>query len=69
MTRFTSGLFLLALGDHNRLVLADVDRSESLAEWDFSEAQGTVQFLSAVPGGPREIHQSQRLGARGLRRV
>lgn len=42
------GLFLLTLGDLNRLVLADVERGCLVAEWDFSEVRGTVQFLSVA---------------------
>jgi len=45
------GVFLLALGDANRLVLVDGQRRQLLAEWDFAGAEGTVQFLSVVPPG------------------
>lgn len=40
------GLFLLTLGDRNRLVLADTNTGRSLAEWNFSACSGSVQFLS-----------------------
>lgn len=42
----TGGLFLLSLPDRNQLLLADVNDGNTLATWDFTHAQGTVQFLS-----------------------
>jgi hypothetical protein len=44
----TAGLFLMTAGDRNGLVLADVEHGRSLAEWDFSAAGGTIQFLSVA---------------------
>jgi hypothetical protein len=45
----TDGLFLMTMADRNRLLLADVKRGCALAEWDFSAAVGTIQFLSVAP--------------------
>jgi hypothetical protein len=41
-------LFLMTVGDRNQLVLADVRQGRTLAEWHFSAAEGTVQFLSVA---------------------
>jgi hypothetical protein len=41
------GVFLITLGDTNRLVLVDTTRGRLFAEWDFSSVDGTLQFLSA----------------------
>lgn len=46
--QLTGGLFLMTLGDRNALILADVERGRALAEWDFSGAEGTVQFLNVA---------------------
>jgi hypothetical protein len=46
--QLSSGLFLMTVGDRNTLVLGDVARGRTLAEWDFSAAEGTVQFLSVA---------------------
>jgi hypothetical protein len=46
--QLTPGLFLMTVGDRNRLLLGDVARGRVLAEWDFSAAEGTVQFLSVA---------------------
>jgi hypothetical protein len=46
--QLTAGLFLMTVGDRNRLVLGDIARGRVLAEWDFSAAEGTVQFLSVA---------------------
>jgi hypothetical protein len=46
--QLTNGLFLMTVGDRNGLVLGDVARGRALAEWDFSAAEGTVQFLSVA---------------------
>jgi len=43
-----AGVFLLTLGDRNRLVLADTNHGRALAEWDFSAVGGSIQFLSGV---------------------
>jgi hypothetical protein len=42
------GLFLMTLGDHNRLVLADTRRGVRVADWDFAAVGGSIQFLSVV---------------------
>ena len=42
----SDGLFLLALGDRNQLVLADAHAGRRVAEWDFTASEGTIQFLS-----------------------
>jgi hypothetical protein len=44
----TEGLFLLTLGDQNRLVLADTRGGTRVADWDFSAVSGSIQFLSVV---------------------
>lgn len=44
----TGDLFLMTLGDQNRLVLADTRRATRVAEWDFGELGGSIQFLSVV---------------------
>ena len=44
----TADLFVMTMADRNRLLLADVKRGNVLAEWDFSAAGGTVQFLSVA---------------------
>lgn len=44
----TADLFLMTVADRNSLVLADAKRGNVLAEWDFSAAGGTVQFLSVA---------------------
>jgi hypothetical protein len=44
----TADLFVMTVADRNGLVLADVKRGNALAEWDFSAAVGTVQFLSVA---------------------
>jgi len=41
------GVFLITLGDTNRLVLVDTTQGRLFAEWDFSSVDGTLQFLSA----------------------
>ena len=43
------GLFVLVLGDTNRLLLVDTGAGRLLAEWDFRLAGGTVQFLNPAP--------------------
>ena len=45
----TADLFVMTVADRNGLVLADVKRGCALAEWNFSAAVGTVQFLSVAP--------------------
>jgi hypothetical protein len=47
----SGGLFLLTLGDRNRLVLADTNAGRPLAEWDFSAVGGSIQFMSVAPDG------------------
>jgi hypothetical protein len=44
------GVFLMTLGDQNRLVLADTRAGRVLADWDFSALGGSIQFLSVVTG-------------------
>lgn len=43
------GVFLITLGDTNRLALVDTANGRWLAEWDFGSVDGTLQFLSAYP--------------------
>ena len=46
--QLTDGLFLMTVADRNSLMLADVEGARIVAEWDFSPAEGTVQFLSVA---------------------
>jgi hypothetical protein len=47
------GVFLITLGDTNRLALVDTTGGRWLAEWDFGSVDGTLQFLSAYPVASR----------------
>jgi hypothetical protein len=47
----TDGIFLMTVADRNGLLLADMERGRTLAEWDFGEAGGTVQFLTPIRRG------------------
>jgi len=47
------GVFLITVGDRNRLGLVDTAAGRWLAEWNFEPVGGTLQFLSAYAAGTR----------------